>query len=79
MIKKKRNYELSEKSCQPLWKSVLTHKGSSEPVVHCGFVLCSSMDVERHVLNVPCLNNTQLKYLDGKIFAYAGLDLIKIG
>ena len=43
------------------------------------FVLCYSMDVESHVLNVPCLNNAQLKYLDGKIFAYAGLGVIKIG
>ena len=55
------------------------HKGSSEPMVHCGFVLCSSMDIESHVLNVLCLNNAQLKYLDGQIFAYASLGLIKIG
>ena len=33
-------------------RSWYLHKGSSEPVVHCGFVLCSSMDIERHVLNV---------------------------
>ena len=69
---------MSEKSCQPLWKSILTQRVFRTSGALC-FVLCYSMDIERHVLNVPCLNNTQLKFLDGKIFAYAGLGLTKIG